>query len=713
MARNIVIIGGGMAGLTAAYELTKTPELRQRHKVTVYQLGWRLGGKCATGRDERGRIEEHGLHLWFGCYDNAFAMLKEVYKQWQRGPDNPLTDWKSGFASVDDTPIGWLEDGQQRFVPITWPGNPAEPGDGNVALSVADLVVELGNLLKLLIGQIAPGDAPATVAVEAAAQEHLGAALDIGNIDGAICDKIAEGWLSGLHDIVEVVRLSAETLARAAPAVAESHFPGVDWAMNCLRRAIARDAAGHFSTSPATRLIGDALDVGGAVLRGLFVDLLLTGKGGDSLGDVEFRAWLKRHGASATVVDQSRVVRALYDTCFWYDGGDPESPSVDAATALCVLLRIVCTYRGAVAYKMRAGMGEVVVAPLYEVLKQNGVAFSFFRKLERIELDPTKKRVAAIHFACQAQPKDADYVPTFRLNGFICWPSEPFWEQLRDGEQLKAKGVDFESPWESEPPAGHETVTIAADDKVVLAVSLGAYKKLNSDPGPCDELLEADGRLRRMSEQIGLVPTQALQLWSRDSMAALGWEGAPATVAGAKMLDVWADMSQTLHAEDWRDEPAPPLSVHYLCGTYKTRLFAEPASAGDVMARARAELTVSMGDWLDAFGTAIWPKATTPGAAFDWCVLWDSANGDGRQRLQAQYIRANIAPSECCPGSSAGSLPFRLRSDETAFANLVLAGCYLRTGLNSTCVEGAVMSGMQASRAICGSPDKILAEHFL
>ena len=40
-----------MAGLVAAYELSRPPELRARYEVTVYQLGWRLGGKLASGRD--------------------------------------------------------------------------------------------------------------------------------------------------------------------------------------------------------------------------------------------------------------------------------------------------------------------------------------------------------------------------------------------------------------------------------------------------------------------------------------------------------------------------------------------------------------------------------------------------------------------------------------------------------------------------------------
>src|SRR5271166_1605487 len=41
----IAILGGGMAGLSAAHHLTKTAELRARHDVAVYQLGWRARRK--------------------------------------------------------------------------------------------------------------------------------------------------------------------------------------------------------------------------------------------------------------------------------------------------------------------------------------------------------------------------------------------------------------------------------------------------------------------------------------------------------------------------------------------------------------------------------------------------------------------------------------------------------------------------------------------
>ena len=71
--------------MAAAFELTR-PEHAGRYEVTVYQLGWRLGGKGASGRGPAGRIEEHGLHLWMGFYENAFRLMRECYAELRRDP---------------------------------------------------------------------------------------------------------------------------------------------------------------------------------------------------------------------------------------------------------------------------------------------------------------------------------------------------------------------------------------------------------------------------------------------------------------------------------------------------------------------------------------------------------------------------------------------------------------------------------------------------
>lgn len=74
----VAVVGGGCAALTTAFELSR-PEHNGRYEVTVYQMGWRLGGKGASGRGVADRIEEHGLHLWMGFYENAFRLMRDCY----------------------------------------------------------------------------------------------------------------------------------------------------------------------------------------------------------------------------------------------------------------------------------------------------------------------------------------------------------------------------------------------------------------------------------------------------------------------------------------------------------------------------------------------------------------------------------------------------------------------------------------------------------
>src|SRR5206468_6215193 len=68
----------------------------------IYQLGWRCGGKCATGRNlEKGaRVEEHGLHLWFGGYDNAFRLLADCYEELDRPPHHPLRRMEDAWSPL-------------------------------------------------------------------------------------------------------------------------------------------------------------------------------------------------------------------------------------------------------------------------------------------------------------------------------------------------------------------------------------------------------------------------------------------------------------------------------------------------------------------------------------------------------------------------------------------------------------------------------------
>jgi uncharacterized protein with NAD-binding domain and iron-sulfur cluster len=70
--------------------------------------------------------------------------------------------------------------------------------------------------------------------------------------------------------------------------------------------------------------------------------------------------------------------------------------------------------------------------------------------------------------------------------------------------------------------------------------------------------------------------------------------------------------------------------------------------------------------------------------------------------VTSQYLRINVDPSDryvmCVPGSD----HHRLRSDESGFDNLYLAGDWTDNGINAGCIEAAVLSGLQAANAVLG-----------
>jgi NAD(P)-binding Rossmann-like domain len=86
----IVAFGGGISTLAALFDLTSKSDWKDQYDINVYQMGWRLGGKGASSRNPafNDRIEEHGLHIWLGFYENAFpdhsALLCRIGGQGRR-----------------------------------------------------------------------------------------------------------------------------------------------------------------------------------------------------------------------------------------------------------------------------------------------------------------------------------------------------------------------------------------------------------------------------------------------------------------------------------------------------------------------------------------------------------------------------------------------------------------------------------------------------
>jgi hypothetical protein len=170
-------------------------------------------------------------------------------------------------------------------------------------------------------------------------------------------------------------------------------------------------------------------------------------------------------------------------------------------------------------------------------------------------------------------------------------------------------------------------------------------------------------------------------------------------------------MSQVMKYEPW-DPGTGPKSLQYLCGVIETDLFRAPPDQTQVPADAKTLARFEAIRWFTCKARYIWSKSS-PNGQFDWKILFDPNGPNDPDRIDAQVYRANVDPSSCCVATAAGSTQWRLTTDASGFDNLYLAGTWIDTGFNTECIEAAVISGMQAARAILGTSFAIPGEDFL
>ena len=139
--KKIVLFGTGVGSLSTAFELTDYPGWEELYDITIYQLGWRAGGKTATSRGLNNRIQERGIHILQGWYWNMFRLLRRTYderRDKKMAPGYKFQDWTDAVIK-DDTTLLTTEnkDGTWDSWPFIFPEDKLIPGDaGGVKTSV-------------------------------------------------------------------------------------------------------------------------------------------------------------------------------------------------------------------------------------------------------------------------------------------------------------------------------------------------------------------------------------------------------------------------------------------------------------------------------------------------------------------------------------------------------------------------------------------------
>lgn len=712
--RKIAVLGGGIGALVTAFELTERPGWEDEFEITVYQQGWRLGGKCASGRDMRpdygNRIYEHGLHLFAGFYHHAFDTLTRAYAALDRPPGHPNQTIWDAFTGLDE--VTFLEqypqpDGTIFCEPwyINLEPNDLKPGQAAASPTIADLILTMvGQLVKyqpprgLFTGPTTPLHRADEEAPERFSDEDCSPLEDAWNAAKRLVQQVETKMIE------EAVEFGAKIVMRTIVKRIEDHLRALD--------------AGN-TTPGGAQTVMNFLNVAfmvQAVVVGVLADDILE-KGWDSIDDEEFSGWIYRHavtvardfkhdddpyGRAQALIDWSPI-RAIYDYVFAYRDGDPEQRALAAGTGMRGMLKLAINYRGHFFYMMRGGMGDVVIAPFYLALVKRGVKFKFFHRVMALRPSDDRNQIDRIEILEQAKAIGGDYQPLIDCpaegwdHGIEAWPAEPLWDQLVDGEELK--GTDFEHARELVPPAPNLTLERGRDfDEIVLGIPIGALHTI------CADLAVQRTRWSAMLNHVETTPTLALQLWLKRTTEDLGANAPGRTMtAMVQPFSTWADVTHVLSREHWRG-PHRPLSVAYFCGQIPPDIPRDDHARALVGVRAKA--------WLQANGPVQWPRATPPGMStdFDYRLLHDPADAVGEARFESQYWRANIDPSELYVMSVPGSTRHRLRAEESGYANLWLAGDWTRNGLNAGAAEGAAMSGVQCANAMRGDTSPVLGE---
>lgn len=663
-APRVLILGGGLAGLTSAWRLSE-PGWRERYSsITVLESGHRLGGKGASSRGRHGRIEEHGLHVWLGYYDNAFRVMRECYAELDRertDPHCPIRTWHDAFFPAGQ--VGLFDRGTDGWTPwvATFSSNPllpGEPGADGRAASLAELVARSGLLIRDFYASLDFGRAHApAVTLSLSPSPPPRSSYGFGVAFRALAPT--------------VLAVSQQLLLLAGQGAGRLAGPPAAAAIDAAFAPLLALLAPAVRMGPAARRLHDLIDL----LRSVLIGMAANGLGADrdaydAINNLDFRDWLSRHGAAPSTL-QSAIVRGSYDLVFSGENGDPSRSQFSAGWGVFLSSKFFFDYKGSIFWKMRAGMGDVVFAPLYQTLVARGVQFRFFSPVEKLLPSADGSGIRSVIVSRRATPADREYEPLVSVKRLPCFPAEPdHCRPVEDRQELRC-GEDF--------------------DLLVFAIPPGSARTI------CAPLAAQRPEWRNMLDGIGTVATHAFQVWLKPDERLLGWPHPGTTVSAfAKPFDTWASMSHLAEFEDWGDV-GPPGTVGYFCSTLQM----DAGSGTDAAAHTRNQAI----GFLQQHSRHFWPCAVDPVTqGFRWDLLCADSDVTGPDRFDTQYWTANTDPSDLYVQSLPGTDQYRLRPDGSGYRNLALAGDWTDCGINAGCIEAAAVSGLQAANMLLGRP---------
>ena len=750
--KKVVVLGAGPSGLSALFELTNYPGWDALYDVTVYQFGWQVGGKCRTGRGDKDRIEEHGIHIFLGFYNNAMRTIRQAHEECiTRGiqpKGSPFgTNWEDLFHKQSSILLPEYRNGKWDQWTMIFPQNKEIPGVGDAPSHHTTVKKMFLLMLELILGSPYGKENPGIWGrfetwvlhhfwpMEASDPADQSGPTEFANAPvnrptGWEKHKAAAekqfGHVDGPHKYLHYAKLMVEQMPIHEAHAQELHstVAAVGHPKDHILHLLHAFMEGFellfrrkLKTDDGWRRFWLLAKLGYYNMVGMnkIYDTQTGTYDFDKINHLDYREWLLLNGAPEDVV-WSAPVKDIYTLVFAYPKGDTnQAGQIAAGTALQGAMLIVLGYKGSVMYKFNGGTADVALSPIYKVLQARGVKFKFFHQVKEVAYSEGKDiEKIVVDEQIRLKNPDKPFHPIRNIKGLDCWAAPPFWrwdelaEQIHpdDLEALKKGNINLNSHWSGwKNVETHELVKGRDFDHVILSISIDSLRYL------CKDIVEKKKAWKDMVENVQTNQTQGVQLWLKPTLAELGVDlsalglksgDQPLTDTYANPNNSYCDFSELLRFESWGDEAG---SVAYFCGP-----FSEPDPIPDRSDTAFPEsqhlrVREQMTQWLSDNAGFLWPKGATleNPAGLNLDLLADPINipgADGTDILNRQYFSANIDPSERYVLSLPGSAKYRLKTDASGYDNLFLAGDWIDTGYNMGCAEVAFMSGLMAAQAL-------------
>ncbi|MFD2562338.1 NAD(P)-binding protein [Aquimarina rubra] len=718
--KKIAILGSGMSALTSAYELSSYENWQDRYDITIYQMGWRLGGKTATGRGPNERIQEHGIHIAQGWYENAFRLIQDSYKECEKHnlmPDSPFKSWEDGFDREDTTLLTHFDPKTNQWIKknIIFPSNNYIPGQGGPLPFSAIVKKAVGLILEILFGTDPNKKSLLSAASESAkeikAPEHHSLWENFkSKLEGFVKDKVFK------HEGEKLLNYVAELVQHLSEgdhdhSARKDHHSMINELLDTLSKWITKLIDSIADHDEYFYWLAVFVEFGIVNMKGTFDDVYdpeTHELDYERINELDYREWLQKHGASERLLS-SAMVRFLYTGTFHNLTGADQQGSLAAGVGLHFLTNSA-GYKGSFVWKFKAGTADTMITPIYLVLKNRGVNFKFFHKVEQVHYSDSGA-IEKVSMAEQVTLKNGTYTPTYKFKNLDVWPGEPLYDQIDDAQAkaLKEGKYDLEESWCGWKNVGQVSLEKGKDfDYVILGIPIDV---LGGQEGICKEIIENNQAWYNMYHHVKSIPTMSMQLWIKPTLKELGmnlpdWgfpEGSlPNLVTYADPQYSFIDMSQVMPYENW-NEDKPGVLIYYT-GSFLDPEEIPPFSDHHYPHEQLERIMRVSEQWLrDKMGW-FFPNATTleypEGMKLSVIHDFSKAAKTDYGRLKTQFFRANVNPTDRYTLSLPGSNKYRLKTDESGFENLILTGDWINFGVNVGYYEGAIVSGLQAGQAV-------------